>query len=434
MGTLTLPRLGETMEEARVTEWLVAPGMAFARGDVLLEVETDKTVVEVPALKAGVMVAHLVAVGDTVALDQPIAEVQVPGEAPTGIFADDRVSAGAAVPDAEGARVAPAGGDGADAAHVADAGQAANSPEAPGAVITSDPASTSPDARPTASPRARAEARRAGIALEGIRGTGRHGRITGPDVARHLAADQRIGQSGARPAIVLLHGLFDDTRGWRDLPDRLRAVGLTVIAPDLPGHGSHAGTAPSIGAMVDLLVPLLPDGPVHLVGHSLGAVVAVHIARRIGRRAVHLTLISAAGLGPRLNADFFDGMAQADTPAALARALALLGTGAVSDRALDGMLAQVRKRRVDVTPFARALVLGGIQQTDIASDLAALAVPVTAVFGLEDQVLDWRDCAALPARAAIHLVPGAGHLPHAHDPGLVAGLILRACGLGVKDS
>ena len=57
---LTLPRLGETMEEARVTDWLVAPGAAFKRGEVLLEVETDKTVVEVPAMQDGVLIAQLV--------------------------------------------------------------------------------------------------------------------------------------------------------------------------------------------------------------------------------------------------------------------------------------------------------------------------------------------------------------------------------------
>ena len=76
---LRLPRLGETMEEARVTDWLVAPGAAFRRGDVLLEVETDKTTVEVPAMTDGVLVAQLVAPGDIVDLDAPIAEVEAEG-------------------------------------------------------------------------------------------------------------------------------------------------------------------------------------------------------------------------------------------------------------------------------------------------------------------------------------------------------------------
>ncbi|MBD3765311.1 MAG: acetoin dehydrogenase dihydrolipoyllysine-residue acetyltransferase subunit, partial [Rhodobacterales bacterium] len=77
--TLTLPRLGETMEEARVTAWLVAAGQAYRRGDVLMEVETDKTVVEVPAMADGTLVARLVAEGQTIALDQPFAEVEQAG-------------------------------------------------------------------------------------------------------------------------------------------------------------------------------------------------------------------------------------------------------------------------------------------------------------------------------------------------------------------
>ena len=53
---LPLPRLGETMEEGRIVTWLKQPGDRFRRGEILLEVETDKTVVEVPALQDGVMV------------------------------------------------------------------------------------------------------------------------------------------------------------------------------------------------------------------------------------------------------------------------------------------------------------------------------------------------------------------------------------------
>src|SRR5688572_29154418 len=50
---LPLPRLGETMEEGRIVAWLKQPGDRFKRGEILLEVETDKTVVEVPALQDG---------------------------------------------------------------------------------------------------------------------------------------------------------------------------------------------------------------------------------------------------------------------------------------------------------------------------------------------------------------------------------------------
>ena len=50
---LTMPRLGETMEEGVLVGWLVAPGQSFRRGDPLVEIETDKTVAEFPALSDG---------------------------------------------------------------------------------------------------------------------------------------------------------------------------------------------------------------------------------------------------------------------------------------------------------------------------------------------------------------------------------------------
>lgn len=55
MGELRMPKLGLTMEEARVAEWKVAPGSVFRAGDVLLVVETDKIASEVEASEAGTL-------------------------------------------------------------------------------------------------------------------------------------------------------------------------------------------------------------------------------------------------------------------------------------------------------------------------------------------------------------------------------------------
>ena len=71
---LRMPRLGETMEEGRLVAWTKRPGETFARGEVLAEVETDKTVVELPALADGRLVRTLVDAGDDVAVDAPIAD------------------------------------------------------------------------------------------------------------------------------------------------------------------------------------------------------------------------------------------------------------------------------------------------------------------------------------------------------------------------
>ena len=50
-----MPRLGETMNSGTIVSWIVAKGESFERGDTLLELETDKALVEYPALD---LVAH----------------------------------------------------------------------------------------------------------------------------------------------------------------------------------------------------------------------------------------------------------------------------------------------------------------------------------------------------------------------------------------
>jgi pyruvate dehydrogenase E2 component (dihydrolipoamide acetyltransferase) len=396
---ITLPRLGETMEEARVTEWLKAPGDVFRRGDVLLEVETDKTVVEVPALQDGTLVAQLVQPGEMVALDQPIAEVEVDG-------IDETRTA----PQAE--------------------------PPGPAKTISiAAPVPDVPEKTGRASPLARRLAREAGLDLSQIVGTGRRGRIMGDDVralrasgaanrdAGPLAVRLLPAQGAARTPVMMLHGLYDEGRGWRDLPDRLARAGHPVIVPDLPGHGGSLGAARTVEEAVDMLADLVPEGSIRLVGHSLGAALAAMIAARIGARVESLVLIAPAGLGARMDRDFLDIMAAADTPDALRRAMDLLGAGPISEAAMHLELDRLRAVRLAIRPLVQAVAADGVQQLDIAPVLARLTCPVSAVFGLDDRILDWRDCANLPAPAAIHLVRGAGHLPHTAAAELVAGLI-----------
>ena len=52
---ITLPRLGETMEEGKISKWIIKEGDSFARGQIIAEIETDKTTVELPALEDGTL-------------------------------------------------------------------------------------------------------------------------------------------------------------------------------------------------------------------------------------------------------------------------------------------------------------------------------------------------------------------------------------------
>jgi pyruvate dehydrogenase E2 component (dihydrolipoamide acetyltransferase) len=86
---LVMPRLSDTMEEGTIGRWLVHEGDAFAAGDVLAEIETDKATMEFQAYDAGTVLRILVGDGETVALGAPIAIVGAEGET-----ADEAASAG----------------------------------------------------------------------------------------------------------------------------------------------------------------------------------------------------------------------------------------------------------------------------------------------------------------------------------------------------
>ena len=76
-----VPQLSESVAEATLLQWKKQPGEAVAIDEILIEVETDKVVLEVPAPAAGVLVAHVVAGGATVLAEQLIAQIDTSGKA-----------------------------------------------------------------------------------------------------------------------------------------------------------------------------------------------------------------------------------------------------------------------------------------------------------------------------------------------------------------
>jgi 2-oxoglutarate dehydrogenase E2 component (dihydrolipoamide succinyltransferase) len=70
-----VPQLSESVAEATLLQWKKKPGEAVAMDEILIEVETDKVVLEVPAPAAGVLAEHTVSDGGTVVSDQVIARI-----------------------------------------------------------------------------------------------------------------------------------------------------------------------------------------------------------------------------------------------------------------------------------------------------------------------------------------------------------------------
>jgi 2-oxoglutarate dehydrogenase E2 component (dihydrolipoamide succinyltransferase) len=93
-----VPQLSESVAEATLLQWKKKPGDAVAQDEILIEIETDKVVLEVPAPSAGVMAEILVADGGTVVADQVIAKIDSEGKATASAAAAAPAPAKAAAP------------------------------------------------------------------------------------------------------------------------------------------------------------------------------------------------------------------------------------------------------------------------------------------------------------------------------------------------
>jgi pimeloyl-ACP methyl ester carboxylesterase len=106
----------------------------------------------------------------------------------------------------------------------------------------------------------------------------------------------------ARPALIFLHGAGFDRTAWRLQTRWFAHHGRSVLAVDFPGHGWSEGTAlDSIAALADWTAKLIDDAGLEqaaLVGHSMGALVALDCAARHGDKVRALGLCGVASEMP----------------------------------------------------------------------------------------------------------------------------------------
>src|SRR5215207_7884764 len=111
--------------------------------------------------------------------------------------------------------------------------------------------------------------------------------------------------AGSGPPVVLVHGMVNSSRHWRQVALRL-AERHTVIAPDLVGHGDSATPRGdySLGAhaaVIGDLLSALGIGRATIVGHSFGGGVAMVFFWQFPHRVERLGLVSSGGLGPEVS-------------------------------------------------------------------------------------------------------------------------------------
>jgi pimeloyl-ACP methyl ester carboxylesterase len=251
-------------------------------------------------------------------------------------------------------------------------------------------------------------------------------------------------RTGTGEPVLLLHGITHRRQGW-DLVVPLLEAERELWALDLPDHGEspdlprdYAGDiGPLAGAVEAFCATQGLDRP-HVVGNSLGGLIALELAARG-------TVRSATALSP---AGFWSRLERAYARAVLGGAHVLLAK--IPSQRLERMLA---------TPLLRTALVGlllahpsRIDPAQIGADLAGLShprssfatmlaelgswsipgrasVPTTVGWGARDMLLPkWQSerlRRALPD-AAVYILPGCGHVPMADDPALVADLILAA--------
>lgn len=183
MSEIHMPRLSDTMEEGVISTWIKKVGDKVASGDVLVEIETDKAVMEYEAYEDGYLVKQNVSEGDTV----PIGEV-------IGFIADSPD----AVPEDSGKPAAPAAEKN-EAPKAEEKQEAKEDQPAEAAPATSESDGDSSGERPRTSPLARRLAKEYGLDITRIKGSGPKGRIVRADIEA-AAKDGSAAQDAPAPA------------------------------------------------------------------------------------------------------------------------------------------------------------------------------------------------------------------------------------------
>jgi pimeloyl-ACP methyl ester carboxylesterase len=228
------------------------------------------------------------------------------------------------------------------------------------------------------------------------------------------------------PAVVLIHGAGFDHSAWALHSRWFAHHGFAVLVPDLPGHGRSQGSAlTSIAEMADWTAALLDAAGApraHLIGHSMGSLIALETAARHPAKVSALGLIGTAAtmtVGPDLLK-----AAEANNPDAIDM-VSIWGLG--FDAEIGGSLApglwmHGGAQRV-LQHCAPGVLFSDLSACNSYSDALAAAakvtVPTALILGEKDMMTPAKAGKALAAaipHARTVLLSGAGHMMMSERP------------------
>ncbi|OOC56215.1 dihydrolipoamide acetyltransferase family protein [Nocardiopsis sinuspersici] len=217
MSEIQMPRLSDTMEEGVISTWVKNVGDKVASGDVLVEIETDKAVMEYEAYEDGFLVKQSVSEGETVPIG---AVIGVIADSPDAVPEDSGDGGAEQRPEPPEEEQAEKAEELKEAAEGSEA-KAEESAEPAGAP---EPSEEAP--RPRTSPLARRLAREYGLDITKIKGSGPKGRIVRADIeaareggVAEEAAPAAAAKEEAKPAASMAATApsFDDGRDSEEL-------------------------------------------------------------------------------------------------------------------------------------------------------------------------------------------------------------------------
>ena len=233
-------------------------------------------------------------------------------------------------------------------------------------------------------------------------------------------------EGGSGPSVALLHGFGGAASNWTLVAPPL-AESCHVLVPELPGHGgSTALPAPveTLDPYADRVVSLL-DGPTVLVGHSLGAVVALRLATRHPDLVRGLVLAGCAGIssGTRRSQQALTLVALVKPGKRVARRRRVFARHPVLKRIAFGFVGVADPLALD--PLAAEGFLAGsglhtdvrtagdaLVRTDPRGDLGLVRCPSMVLHGARDAQVPLRDAFEYARRmsAPLRVIADCGHL------------------------
>jgi pimeloyl-ACP methyl ester carboxylesterase len=277
------------------------------------------------------------------------------------------------------------------------------------------------------------------LAARELRSTSWHHRFAVVEGVRLHWAE--LGASTGRPPLVLLHGLKDCYRTWRQTAPRL-ARDRRVLMPDLPGHGlsAHPDASYELDWYARIMAHWLDAagvGQADVVGHSFGGGIAQMMLLACPERIRRLVLVSSGGLGREVAMS----LRLMSMPLVVERLgqrfmgpctrLALKATGGLLSREDLAWLSSMNAQKGSARAFART-VRGiidwrGQRHTFFqhVDELSALP-PIAVFWGDRDPVIPFSHAEAL-ARSVdgvrITRFESCGHYPHHEQPDAFVGAL-----------